>query len=111
MLRSKFAFAFLAASLAFGASLESAKADAGIASFNTYCIKDFRNWKKLKGWKAYAVTNIYLIGYTEWQSCGSSSEYSVKVNAVTVALSGCRSELRKKHAPKSAQCTIRQISR
>ncbi len=111
MFRSKLVLALLATGLVFGVTLEKAHAQAGIAGFNTSCKKDYRSWKKHKGWKAYAVSNIYLLRTTEWQSCGSSWEYSTKANAVSVALIECRSQLKRKHAPKSARCAATAVSR
>ena len=72
MFQSKFILTLLATGFAFGVTLESANAEAGIAGFNTSCKKDYRALKKQRGWKAFALSNIYLLRTTEWQSCGSS---------------------------------------
>lgn len=111
MRKSKFVLALLVSGLAFGATVERAKAEYGIAGFNTNCRADMRSWKKRHGAKAIAVSNIYLVGKSEFQSCGTSWDYSTKNNAASVAMIECRSELRKRHAPKSARCVVRAALR
>ena len=102
-------FLLLACSLIF---LAPARADNGVASWNVSCLTNLKKYYyKGRGWKALAVSNIYLKGSIESQSCNDVEGYSTKANAITVALNGCRAELRKKHAPKSAYCHVTLVSK
>jgi hypothetical protein len=109
--KEKFGVAAMLLGLMLGATVQQAKAAAGIAKFNTNCSSDFRLLKKHAGWKAFAVSGVYLVGTREWQSCGSAWSYSSKANAGTVSAIECRAQLRKKHAPKGTQCRVTFVSK
>jgi hypothetical protein len=107
--KSKILSVLLATGLTLGLTAHAAKAELGIAGFNTTCKNDLRQLKRKSGWKAFALSSIYLLGKQEWQSCGSAWDYSTKANASQVAGIECRSELKRKRAPKSARCVVKIV--
>ena len=89
-----------------------AHAGNGVANWNKTCLSSLKKYYYPgRGWKALAVSNIYLVGKTEWQSCNDTEGYSTKANAITVAMNGCKGELRKTHAPKSASCRVTMVEK
>jgi hypothetical protein len=110
-MRSITAMALLALTIVIGLSTQPALAEYGVASWNTSCKKDLRNLKRQSGWKALAVSNIYLVKVQEWQSCGTAWAYSTKQNASQVALSECRAAMKRQRAPKSARCVVKWVTK
>jgi hypothetical protein len=81
--------------------------NAGIGPRNTPCLIEQKAWKKKEGWKAVSVsTNYWSKKFGTTQSCGHSWGYGNKAEALRVALSFCRSELRKMDKSKKARCRI-----
>ncbi|MDE2445910.1 MAG: hypothetical protein KGO94_07010 [Alphaproteobacteria bacterium] len=97
-------------SIAMGMMVATASADSGIASWNSACNKELNTYMNGRGWKALAVSNIFLLEVQEWQSCGSAVDYSTKANAETIAMRFCKLNLTKMRAPKSAECRITLVS-
>ena len=60
---------------------------------STICLPDYKKWKRLTGWKAYALNKPNPS--TNTQVCGWSAGFETKAGAKTDAMKRCRHFKRK----------------
>lgn len=71
------------------------------------CKVQLKALKKMKGWKAFAISNVVQLKNGPKQGCGWAQGYGTKSAATRVALYQCRTELKELGAAKTETCNVR----